>query len=86
MCLQQENYDSGTMRETFFINTLAHKFHINTSQSGDFLVADKYTFEVGGPTQSFKQIAGLKDSFLVMDNVEFGSKNKIPLWLFGFLE
>jgi predicted AAA+ superfamily ATPase len=86
MSLQPENYNSGTMRETFFINTLAHKFHINTSQTGDFLVDDKYTFEIGGPTKSFKQIAGLKDGFLVVDNVEFGSKNKIPLWLFGFLD
>jgi uncharacterized protein len=86
MSLHPENYNSGTMRETFFVNTLAHKYTINTTHSGDFLVDDKYTFEIGGPTKTFKQIAGLKDSFLVVDNIEFGNKNKIPLWLFGFLE
>ncbi|MBK9256960.1 MAG: hypothetical protein IPM42_15870 [Saprospiraceae bacterium] len=48
------------------------------------MVEDKYRFEVGGINKTIKQIAGLADSYLVMDDIEIGAENKIPLWLFGF--
>jgi uncharacterized protein len=44
-----------------------------------------YTFEVGGASKNFQQIAGSKDSYLALDEMPLGIKNKIPLWLFGFL-
>lgn len=44
-----------------------------------------YTFEVGGASKNFQQIAGLKDSYLALDEMPLGVKNKIPLWLFGFM-
>jgi hypothetical protein len=31
------------------------------------------------------QIAGLENDYLVLDNLEYGFGNKIPLWLFGML-
>ena len=31
------------------------------------------------------QIKDLKNAFIVADNIEFGFKNKIPLWLFGLM-
>jgi hypothetical protein len=52
---------------------------------GDFLVNDIYIFEVGGKKKSFKQIKDLDNSFVASDDIEIGFKNKIPLWLFGFL-
>ena len=58
-----------------FASTLKH----------DFLVDDRYLFEVGGPKKSFNQIKDVENSFLAIDGVEFGRGNKIPLWLFGFL-
>jgi len=36
-------------------------------------------------TKSFKQIKNIENSFLAVDDIEYGYKNKIPLWLFGFV-
>lgn len=51
---------------------------------GDFLVDGKYIFEVGGESKSFGQIKDIQNSYLVIDT-DTENKNKIPLWLFGFL-
>ena len=51
---------------------------------GDFLVNDKYLFEVGGRKTSFVQLADVPNSFLAVDDTEVGYGNRIPLWLFGF--
>jgi len=75
----------GTLRETFFINQLSAKHKVSYPKKGDFLIDDNYNFEVGGKNKTRKQIAGIKDSYIAADNIEYGYKNKIPLWLFGFL-
>jgi len=80
-----KNSDIGTIRETFFINQLAKKFTIIAPEQGDFLVDEKYLFEVGGKSKKFKQIKDIADSFVAADNIEIGFGNKIPLWLFGFM-
>ena len=54
-------------------------------KKGDFLVDDKYLFEVGGRGKGFSQIKDIQNSFVVNDGVEVGIGNNIPLWLFGFL-
>jgi hypothetical protein len=51
----------------------------------DFRVNDRYLFEVGGRNKTNEQIAGEENAFLVIDDIEYGRGNKIPLWLFGFL-
>ena len=51
---------------------------------GDFLVDDKFLFEVGGRKKSFEQIKDVPDSFLAVDDTEVGHGNRIPLWMFGF--
>ena len=30
-------------------------------------------------------IEGIENSFIAADDIEYGFKHKIPLWLFGFL-
>jgi len=45
----------------------------------------KYTIEIGGKNKPFKQIKDIKNAYLAIDDIEIGSDNKIPLWLFGFL-
>ena len=75
----------GTIREVFFSSMLKVLHSIQVAQKGDFLVDNKYTFEVGGKNKSFKQIANLPNSFVISDDIEIGFGNKIPLWLFGFL-
>ena len=42
-------------------------------------------FEVGGKGKNKRQIANAPDRFLALDNLESGSGQQIPLWLFGFV-
>jgi len=75
----------GTVREVFFASMLREAHSVATAKKGDFLIDESYTFEVGGKNKSFKQIKDIPNSFVVADDIEIGSGNKIPLWLFGFL-
>jgi len=77
--------DIGTARETFFLNQVSVRHAVTYPKKGDFLVDDRYLFEVGGKGKGFDQIKNIPDSFVVNDGVEVGIGNKIPLWLFGFL-
>ena len=54
-------------------------------KQGDFFVDTKYTFEVGGKDKSIKQIAGIKNAWVVKDDLEFPIGNELPLWMFGCL-
>jgi predicted AAA+ superfamily ATPase len=83
--IAQEAVNQGNIRETFFMNQVSAKHIVNFSKESDFLVDDKYTFEIGGKNKDSKQIAGIDNSYIAMDNIETGYKNTIPLWLFGFL-
>ena len=77
--------NKGTIRETFLLSMISQKYSVALPKNGDFLVADRYTFEVGGKNKSFNQIKSLKNSYLICDEIEQGIGNKIPLWVFGFL-
>ena len=80
-----EQHQSGTLREVFFASMLNGRHRMNIPKRGDFLVDGKYLFEVGGKSKGFKQIKDLPHSYVVADDIEIGSGNKVPLWLFGFL-
>jgi len=80
-----KNAKKGTIRESFFVNTMSQKHQVNYSKIGDFLVDEHYLFEIGGKNKTFKQIKDKENSFVVADDIEIGFGNKIPLWLFGFL-
>ena len=77
--------DVGTLRETFFINQLSAVADVNYPTKGDFIVNDRFLFEVGGKNKTFDQIKDIPDSFLAIDGVETGHANRIPLWMFGLL-
>jgi len=79
------NNEIGTIREIFFINQLEVSYNINYSKIGDFLVDEKYIFEIGGKNKNRYQIKNTPNSYLAIDDIEIGFKNKIPLWVFGFL-
>lgn len=83
--LAPDNTNKGTLRETFFINQLSVGHKLSLPPTADFLVDDKYIFEVGGKGKTSSQIQRLKNSFIAADDVEIGTGNKIPLWLFGFM-
>lgn len=75
----------GTIREAFFVSQVKVKHSIYYANSGDFLVGERNTFEIGGKKKNFKQIKDLANSYIVADGIEIGYGAKIPLWLFGFL-
>lgn len=78
-----QNVEIGTIREVFFMSMMDDSLEV--ANQGDFLIDEKYIVEIGGKNKSFKQIKDIKNSFVVADDIEIGSGNKIPLWLFGFL-
>jgi len=82
LCLEK---DKGTIRETFFASLLSYSHRLNYVDKGDFLVDEKYVFEIGGKNKDFSQIKSLTNSYLAVDDIEIGFEQKIPLWLFGFL-
>ena len=84
----------GSARESFFVNQIKNRNNsranfyndtIFTAKIGDFLVEDKYTFEIGGKNKDYKQIKNIQNSYIAADDIEVGFGNRIPLWLFGFL-
>ena len=77
--------NEGTLRETFFLNQLSLDYDVSVPVHGDFMVGQKWLFEVGGKNKTFEQIKDVKDSFLAVDGIEVGSRNRIPLWMFGLL-
>jgi len=77
--------NTGNLRETFFYNQVSYNHLINYTDKGDFIVDDRYIFEIGGKNKGSSQISGIENSYLVLDNIETGNRNEIPLWLFGFL-
>lgn len=79
------NIDIGTVRETFFLSQLQVKHSVTAPAQGDFLIDNKYTFEIGGKKKNSTQIKSINHSFIAADEIEIGVNHKIPLWLFGFL-
>jgi len=79
------NSNIGTLREVFIASMFQNRHTIEMAKKGDFLVDENYTFEVGGKNKKFKQIKDMPNSYVISDDIEIGSGNKIPLWLFGFL-
>ncbi len=80
-----ENSSKGMIRESVFVAFLNSMHNVLIPKFGDFLIDEKYIFEVGGAKKKYKQIKDIENSFVVADDIEVGFGNKIPLWLFGFL-
>ncbi|MDE6822300.1 MAG: AAA family ATPase [Bacteroides acidifaciens] len=77
--------DKGNLRETFFFNQINSIYPTYMPPKGDFLIDNTYLFEVGGKGKTFDQIKDVPNSYLAIDDVEYGHKNRIPLWMFGLL-
>jgi len=69
----------------FFNSQVSVGYGLKLPTTGDFMVNDNLIFEVGGKNKSIRQIKNLKNARLVLDDIETGIFNRIPLWLFGFL-
>lgn len=80
--LSNGNPNIGNLRETFFYNQMRVKYNVLASKYSDFEI-DGNTFEVGGKKKGVKQIEGIKNAWIVKDDIEYGHGNVIPLWTFG---
>ena len=74
----------GNVRETMFLSWMKNAFDVVESPISDFELDGK-TFEVGGRKKGKKQIADASEGYIVADDIEYAYKNKIPLWMFGFI-
>jgi len=83
--IAEEKINIGALRESFFFQHVSVNAKITLPDKGDFLLDNKYVFEVGGKNKSRIQIQGIKNAFLVEDDIDLGVSNIIPLWLFGLL-
>lgn len=83
LCKTETNI--GNVRETFAFNQLSYNHEVLFSEQSDFFIDKKYTFEVGGKNKKRKQIKDVPDSYILADDIEFGTERRIPLWLLGFL-
>lgn len=81
----KRNDGVGGIRETFFLNQLKPFHKVNMHPATDFLIDEHYSIEVGGKNKDYNQIKDLKNSYLAVDDIPIGHRNKIPLFLFGFL-
>ncbi|MDR0799227.1 MAG: AAA family ATPase [Dysgonamonadaceae bacterium] len=81
-CLSEKAPDTGNLRETVFFNQMRINNKIYRSDKGDFNI-NNLTFEVGGKSKTQKQIEGLKNAYIVKDDIEYGYQNVLPLWAFG---
>ena len=76
----------GTLRETFAVGCLSESHSVEYGKTqGDFKVDAKYTFEIGGRSKDFSQIAGVEDSYVFADDWDMPDGAKLPLWMLGFL-
>lgn len=84
--LAPDKADIGTVRESFAVNSLSESHLVEYGKiQGDFKVDSRYTFEIGGRSKDFSQIAGVPDSYIFADDWDIPAGAKLPLWMLGFL-
>ena len=67
--LAENESDTGSLRETFFLNQTRVRNQVTSSAISDFRIGDR-TFETGGKSKG-------------RNGIEFSSGNILPLWWFG---
>ncbi|MEI6753140.1 MAG: AAA family ATPase [Paludibacter sp.] len=75
--------DKKAENKTFFYNALHARHKVNTCKYHlDFSIDQQYHFKCDAKVENTKHYSKV---IYATDNIEVGSKNVIPLWLFGFL-
>ena len=88
--LSVKHPETGTIRETFFCNQLAsagYTVEYGGSKTGDFRIDKRIIIEVGGKSKDYSQISDedIPNAALAVDDTDYATSKKIPLWAFGFL-
>jgi predicted AAA+ superfamily ATPase len=78
--------DIGNLRETWVLGHLDGSGHsLRYPKTGDVLVDDMWTVEIGGAKKSDRQVKSTPNSLIIRDSLEHGYGNVIPMWMLGFL-
>ncbi len=77
------NPNIGAIRKTFFVSQLSHGHQIHYHDQGDFIVDDRFIFEIGGSSKTARQLGQQSNAYIVADDIETGTTRQIPLWAFG---
>lgn len=94
MYAMTDEVNTGALRELFFVNQVKNASNVHPERTGntveisgrgDFIIGGQYTFEIGGKGKGFKQLRGVENGYVASDDIELGFKNKLPLWIFGFM-
>ena len=81
--ITSSDVDKKAEQKTFFYNALHVRHKVNTCKYHlDFCIDQQYHFKCDKKPESGKQYS---KALYAVDNIKVGSKNEIPLWLFGFL-
>lgn len=83
--LANSDVSIGTARETYVRNALSTYHSCTTPAAGDVMVDNRYVFEIGGPSKTYKQITNIPNSYLIKDIYEVDGSEAIPMWLLGML-
>ncbi len=83
--LAEGEISAGTLRESFFHNQIEQNHKINLHPTADFIVDNKYVFEIGGKNKGNAQLPDQDNAYVVKDQMEYPVGNHLPLWIFGFL-
>lgn len=73
----------GAIRETYFVSQLSYSHQTHYHDQGDFIVDDKFIFEIGGFNQTKRQLGQQTNAYVVADDIDSGAPGQIPLWAFG---
>lgn len=85
MSIMQEQPSTDSIRKTFLVNQLRDAgFNLSQPKNGD-LYLNGMTFTIGGKKQVPASGSDGSHSIAVADDIEIGSSNTIPLWLFGLM-
>ncbi len=75
--------NAGSIRETFFVSQLSQGHEVHYHDQGDFIVDEKFIFEIGGPGKTKRQLGKPGQAFVASDGIESGAPWQIPLWVLG---
>lgn len=83
--LSENNADIGSVRETFFLSQLIVNHKVHMPKQGDFIVDNKFTFEVGGKNKGNEQVRNIDNAWIAKDDIDNIVGTQIPLWMLGML-
>ena len=87
LSMLNRNYDIRTMRECFAVNQLTSTHHTveYAGKHSNFRVDGDTLLEICEKCKNFTQIAGIPNSYIFADEMDYPIGKKLPLYMLGFM-